>query len=62
MGGWLHVAVAFIKWRASDVTTGWNDKIDQLKVLFYERAEILTDNDTAFQSSLLKAFLDVTEL
>ena len=65
VGGWLHVAVAFIKWRVSDVTTGWDDKIDQLKVLFYERgmlAEILTDNDTAFQSSLLKAFLDVTEL
>ena len=35
--------------------------INQLKVLFYERgppAEILTDNDTAFRSSLLKAFLD----
>ena len=28
VGGWLHVAVAFIKWRASDVTTGWDDKID----------------------------------
>ena len=28
MGGWLRVAVAFIKRRASDVTTGWDDKID----------------------------------
>ena len=28
VGGWLHVAVAFIKRRASDVTTGWDDKID----------------------------------
>ena len=28
MGGWLHVAVAFIKQRASDVTAGWDDKID----------------------------------
>ena len=28
MGGWLRVAVAFIKWRASDVTAGWDDKID----------------------------------
>ena len=28
MGGWLCVAVVFIKWRASDVTTGWDDKID----------------------------------
>ena len=26
--GWLHVAVAFIKRRASDVTAGWDDKID----------------------------------
>ena len=35
--------------------------INQLKLLFYEwgpLAEILTDNDTAFRSSLLKAFLD----
>ena len=35
--------------------------INQLKVLFYEQSlltEILTDNDTTFQSSLLKAFLD----
>ena len=35
--------------------------INQLKVLFYERGlptEILTDNDTAFRSSLLKTFLD----
>ena len=28
VGGWLRVAVAFIKRRASDVTTGWDDKID----------------------------------
>ena len=28
VGGWLHEAVAFIKQRASDVTTGWDDKID----------------------------------
>ena len=28
MGGWLRVAVAFIKQTASDVTTGWDDKID----------------------------------
>ena len=28
MGGWLCVAVAFIKRRASDVTAGWDDKID----------------------------------
>ena len=28
MGGWLHKAVSFIKRRASDVTTGWDDKID----------------------------------
>ena len=26
--GWLHVAVAFIKRRASDITAGWDDKID----------------------------------
>ena len=35
--------------------------INQLKALFYERGpptEILTDNDTAFRSSLLKTFLD----
>ena len=35
--------------------------INQLRVLFYERGlptEILTDNDTAFQSSLFKTFLD----
>ena len=35
--------------------------ISQLKVLFYERGpptEILTDNDTAFRGSQLKAFLD----
>ena len=35
--------------------------INQLKVLFYERGpltEILTNNDTAFRSSLLKTFLD----
>ena len=34
--------------------------INQLKALFYERGpptEILTDNDTAFRSSLLKTFL-----
>ena len=28
MGGWLHVAVALIKRRASDVTAGWDNKID----------------------------------
>ena len=28
MGGWLRVAVAFIKRRASNVTTGWDGKID----------------------------------
>ena len=28
VGGWLHVAVAFIKQRASDITAGWDDKID----------------------------------
>ena len=28
VGGWLCVAVAFIKRRASDVTTGWDEKID----------------------------------
>ena len=28
MGGWLREVVAFIKWRASDVTAGWEDKID----------------------------------
>ena len=28
VGGWLHVAVAFIKRRTSDITTGWYDKID----------------------------------
>ena len=28
VGGWLRVAVAFIKQKASDVTTGWDDKID----------------------------------
>ena len=28
VGGWLRVAVAFIKRRTSDVTTGWDDKID----------------------------------
>ena len=28
VGGWLHVAVVFIKRRASDVTAGWDDKID----------------------------------
>ena len=35
--------------------------INQLKALFYERGpptETLTDNDTAFRSSLLKTFLD----
>ena len=35
--------------------------INQLKALFYEQGlstEILTDNDTAFRSSLLKTFLD----
>ena len=35
--------------------------INQLKALFYERGpptEILTDNDTAFRSNLLKTFLD----
>ena len=35
--------------------------INQLKAVFYERGpltEILTDNDTAFRSSLLKTFLD----
>ena len=28
VGGWLRVAMAFIKRRASDVTAGWDDKID----------------------------------
>ena len=28
VGGWLCVAVAFIKRRASDITAGWDDKID----------------------------------
>ena len=28
MGGWLRIAVAFIKQRASDVTAGWDDKIN----------------------------------
>ena len=28
VGGWLRVAVVFIKRRASDLTTGWDDKID----------------------------------
>ena len=28
MGSWLRVAVAFIKQRASDVTAGWDEKID----------------------------------
>ena len=28
VGDWLRVAVAFIKQRASDVTAGWDDKID----------------------------------
>ena len=28
VGGWLRVAVTFIKRRASDVTIGWDDKID----------------------------------
>ena len=28
VGGWLRVAVAFTKWRASDITARWDDKID----------------------------------
>ena len=28
MGGWLRVALAFIKRRESDVTAGWDDNID----------------------------------
>ena len=28
MGGWLRVTVSFMKRRASDVTAGWDDKID----------------------------------
>ena len=28
VGGWLCVAVVFIKWRAFDITAGWDDKID----------------------------------
>ena len=28
VGGWLRVAVAFIKQRVSDVTAGWDDKIN----------------------------------
>ena len=28
VGGWFRVAVAFIKWRASGITAGWDDKID----------------------------------
>ena len=50
----------FAIWRRllrQDVTS----VINQLKALFYERGpptEILTDNDIAFRSSLLKTFLD----
>ena len=29
VGGWLRVAVAFIKWKASDITAGWDDKTDE---------------------------------
>ena len=38
VGGWLRVAVAFIKRRASDVTAGWDDKIDDapLKTMIKE--------------------------
>ena len=28
VGGWLRVAMVFIRRRASNVTTGWDDKID----------------------------------
>lgn len=28
VGGWLHVAMAFVKWRASEVTAGWDDKVN----------------------------------
>ena len=56
--GWLAcVAVVFIKQRASDITAGWDDKIDDTPLNTMIK-EILTDNDTAFQSSLLKTFLD----
>ena len=49
VGGWLHVAVAFIKWRAYDIITGWDDKIDAapLNTMIKERTTRVHQEDPA---------------
>ena len=49
MGGWLRVAVVFIKRRTSDVTAGWDDKIDDapLKTMIKEVLTRVHKEDSA---------------
>ena len=69
MGGWLHVAVAFIKRRVSDVATGWDDKIDAAplntmikEVLIRVRKEDLAQGRWCVDSQALSVWVDASSL
>ena len=69
MGGWLRVAVAFIKRRASDVTAGLDDKIDDAplntmikEVLIRVRKEDPARGRWCVNGQALSIWLDVSSL
>ena len=69
VGGWLRVAVAFIKRRASDVTAGWDDKIDDAplntmikEVLIRVRKEDLVRGRWCVDGQALSVWVDASSL
>ena len=69
MGVWLHVAVAFIKRRVSDVTAGWDDKIDEAplnamikEVFIRARKEDLAQGRQCVDSEALSVWADASSL
>ena len=69
IGGWLHVAVALIKWRASDITAGLDDKIDDAplntiikEVLTRVRKEDPTQGRWCVDGEALSVWVDASSL
>ena len=69
VGVWLRVAVAFIKRRASDVTAGWDDKIDNAplntmikEVLTRVRKEDLAWGRWCVNGQALSVWVDASSL
>ena len=69
MGGWLRVAVTFIKQRASDITTVWDDKIDDApldtmikEVLIRVRKEVLAWGRWCINGQALSVWVDASSL